>query len=71
MTKSQAKNFNRMLFALRRISRAYGTPDQLLREFERGEHPALGYDELLSMAYENIQAEASAACYRVRPIKLN
>ena len=44
---------------LNRIVRMYQTPAQLRRNAER--QYGLTYEEALEMAYENIQAEASAA----------
>lgn len=52
--------------ALRAIAKGYQTPAQIRREYDNGMDYALGYEEALEMAYENIQALAARAIYRVR-----
>lgn len=64
MTPKQKDQFNRMCAALRRISNNYMTPSQIQRDKDQG----LDYEEYLEYAYENIQAEAKAACKGVREI---
>jgi uncharacterized protein (UPF0147 family) len=64
-TKEQIK-FNRMLAALKRISKDYQTPQQL-RKSSSGEY-GLDYEEALEMAYENIQGEAKAAIKGIKPL---
>lgn len=58
MTDKQKDAFNKMRSALLRIAK-YRTPAQLRRDAERDY--GLSYEEVLEMAYENIQLEAQAA----------
>jgi len=64
MTPKQKEQFNRMLATLKRITNGYMTPAQIQRDKDGG----LDYEEYLEYAYENIQAEAKAACKGVRKI---
>lgn len=64
MTTKQKEQFNRMRATLKRISTGYMTPAQIQRDKEAG----LDYEEYLEYAYENIQAEAKAACKGVKEI---
>lgn len=64
ITLRQAEQFNRMLRALKTI-RAYQTPSQMRRD-----NYGLADEEVLEMAYENIQEEARQACRRVKPLPL-
>ena len=68
MTKKQKQQFNEMLRALRTISTAYYTPDQLRRNSEK--EYGLEYEEALEMAYENIQILAKEVSRGIRAIKL-
>lgn len=64
MTPKQKEQFNRMRATLKRIATSYMTPAQIQRDKEAG----LDYEEYLEYAYENMQAEAKAACKGVREI---
>ncbi len=58
-------NEQRYFDALKKIAKEYMTPEQL-----RHDHNVayLGYEEVLSMAYDDLQAEAKAAIlHRRRP----
>ncbi len=50
--------------ALRAIAREYQTPEQLRRSAERDY--GLPYEEVLEMAYDNMQATAKRAIYQKR-----
>lgn len=56
MTSNQAKQFNQMLSALRRIA-AYDTIEELQKN--SGMNYGADYEEALEMAYENIKEEAN------------
>jgi len=62
MTKTQIKQFNRMLSALEAISR-FDTPAKLRRN-----DYGLSYQEALEMAYENIIETAKVNKRRIKPI---
>ena len=64
MTQKQKEQFNRMRATLKRIATGYMTPTQIQSDKEAG----LDYEEYLEYAYENIQADAKAACKGVREI---
>lgn len=64
MTKTQQTQFMRMYNALLNISKNYQTPDQLRKNCKKDY--GLGYDESITMAYENIQAEAKYAVKGIR-----
>ena len=64
MTQKQAEQFNRMLAALKQISKGYQTPDQLRRSAEK--EYSVGYEEAIEMAYENIKELAKLASRGVR-----
>lgn len=49
--------------ALKRIAKGYQTPDQLRRE---ARDTGLGYEDLLEMAYENLQWEAARTIHGKR-----
>jgi len=59
ITEKQAAQFNAMLATLKRISKDYQNTEQLRRNSER--QYGLSYEEVMEMAYENIQGEAATA----------
>lgn len=65
MTTKQIQQFNRMLSALKRISKEYKTPAQIRRTQET----PFDFAEELEMVYENIQDEARNASHGVRKIE--
>lgn len=69
ITQKQAKKYNDMLEALRTIAgtgqTSYMTPDQLRKSEDCEFH---GYDELITMTYENIQALAKQVTKGTRNI---
>lgn len=67
ITEKQKMQFNRMLAALKTIHKDYQTPDQLNKNGEK--QYGLPADEVIEMAYENIQSLAKAACKNVLPLK--
>lgn len=69
ITKKQAENYNRMLTALRTISKDYQTPDQIRKSSEK--EYGLDFDEAIEYAYDNIQGTAKAACSGVSPLKVD
>lgn len=66
MNAKQAKQFNQMLAALKIINNGYQTTSQLRKNVEK--QYGLDYEEVLEMAYENIQAMAKQACKGIAPI---
>lgn len=56
----------RLYDALKAIAKGYQTPAQIRREYDNGMDYALGYEEALEMAYENIQTLAARAVRGVR-----
>lgn len=68
ITETQAHDFNRMLYALRKIWKFYQTPEQLRRGSE--EQYGLGFEESIEMAYENLRGEAYRASKGVKEIKI-
>jgi len=66
MTPKQKQQFNTMLHTLKKISKHYQTPTQLQRNVKK--QYGLDYNEILEMAYENIQQEAKNASRNVRAI---
>lgn len=68
ITKKKAEQFNRMLNAHKKISKAYQTPKQLRKDSKKDW--GLDYEEALEMAYENIQQEAAVAANGVSEIKM-
>ena len=66
MTKTQQRQFNGMLAALKKISKDYQTPTQLRRNAEK--QYGLDFEEALEMSYENIQMEAKSAAKGIRQI---
>lgn len=67
ITETKKKQFNKMLNALKKISRGYQTPEQL-RKASQGDF-GLDFDEAIEMAYENIQSEAKQACKGISELK--
>jgi hypothetical protein len=65
MSDKQKLQFNQMLAMLQRLSKGYQTPAQL-RKSAKG--MGLDYDEMLEMAYENIQSDAASTIKGVRAI---
>lgn len=55
MTPKQEKQFNQMLFALKKIAK-YQTPKQLRKGSVK--QYGIKYEEALEMSYENIQSDA-------------
>lgn len=55
-----------MLATLKKISKAYMTPDQLKKNSEK--MYGLEYEECIEMVYENIQEDARIAAKNVKPI---
>lgn len=53
-----------MYVALRKIAKDYQTPEQLQKNC-KGQY-GLGYEESITMAYENIQADAAHAIKGIR-----
>lgn len=68
MTQKQVRDYNYMLVTLKRIAKAYQTPAQIIKGAEKDY--GLSPEEVLEMAYENIQAEAKNAIKGVRAITL-
>lgn len=68
MTPLQRAQFNRMRNALLEIAKDYQTPAQMRREVKLAGIPE-SFEEHLEMAYENIQASASAAVRGVKEMK--
>lgn len=69
MTKKQVEQFNRMRYFLLRINRCYMTPAEIQKKGEK--MYGLSPEEVLEMAYENIQAEARHAVKGVKEISYN
>lgn len=67
MTPKQKDQFNRMRDALKAIATKYATPDRL-RDQAMKEY-GLDFEEVIEMAYQNIQAEAAHAVKGVRAMK--
>lgn len=68
MTPTQAKQFNTMLAALKVMTNGYQTTSQLRKNAEK--QYGLDYEEVLEMAYENMQGVARQACKGIKPIQL-
>jgi len=66
MTEKQRQQFNRMRYFLIRINAYYMTPAQIQKKGEK--MYGLPAEEVLEMAYENIQAEARHAVKGVKEI---
>lgn len=66
MTKKQIENYNLMREALLEI-KAYDSTEKLRKDSERDW--GLEFEEVLEMAYDNIQATAAFAVKGVRAIK--
>jgi len=64
ITDKQKHQFNLMRATLRRICKDYSTPAQLRRNSEKDY--GLGFEEVIEMAYENIQQDAA---YAVKGVK--
>jgi len=72
ITHKQVADFNKMLNTLRRISKDYMTPDQM-RSKENNKNSEVsfhGFEEYITMSYENIQSEARVGCAGIRPINI-
>ena len=65
MTRKEARQFNQMHTALKRII-AYQAPDRLARTALK--NYGLNPDEAVQYAYENIQSEARAGLKGVRAV---
>lgn len=65
MTDNQKQQFNRMLSALKRITK-YDSPERL-REESMNDY-GLDYEEALEMSYDNIQYDAKAAINGVKRV---
>lgn len=65
MTDKQKANYNRMLKALRTIARDYISINELPKY---ARDTGLPPSECLEMIYDNVQAEARAACAKLKPI---
>ena len=59
MTKKQVEQWNKMRNALIAIAKGYDTPSKLRKNAERDY--GLDYEDVLEMAYENIQQVALIA----------
>jgi hypothetical protein len=68
ITIKQANQFNRMLYALKAISK-YESPERIAKVSEK--RYGLEYDEALEMAYENVLIEAKAAIKGVKYFAIN
>jgi hypothetical protein len=74
MTNKQIDQFNEMLSALRCIAghkkerTTFMTPAQIRKSKET---EFLGYEDVLEMSYENIQAFAGDVIKRIKPITVN
>lgn len=69
MTKKQIEDYNRMYGALLTIAKDYMSVGKLRKEGEK--IYGIDYEEVLEMAYENIQELAKAAVKNVKQIKQN
>ena len=67
--KINVDHYNRMYDALKTIANGYQTPDQLRRNNK--DSFGMVYEEVLEMAYENIQSLAKRATRNVRRINKN
>lgn len=67
MSKKEKQHFNKMLITLRRISKGYMTPNQLLRNSKK--QYGLDYVDALELSYENIKSDASNCIKNIREIK--
>lgn len=65
--KINLDHYNKMYDALKTIANGYQTPDQLKRSSKQ--QWGLDYEEILEMAYENIQQLAKEATKKVRRYK--
>lgn len=68
MTPKQKEQFNNMLCALRRISKDYQTSEEIYSDFDKN-HYGLDLEEVLAMAYDNMQNEATAAIKGIKIVK--
>lgn len=66
MTPKQAKQFNSMLAALKIITNGYQTSTQLRKNAEK--QYGLDFEEVIEMAYDNMQGVARQACKGISPI---
>lgn len=67
ITVKQAQQYNLMLHVLRKIHKEYMSPERIRNHPDTEFH---GFEEHLSMAYENIQEEARIASYKLKEIKI-
>lgn len=67
ISKKKAEQFNAMLKSLRKIYKEYMSPEQMRKHEDADFH---GFDEFISMSYDNIQSEARFASKGVQPIDL-
>lgn len=67
ITVKQAQQYNLMLHVLRKIHKEYMSPDRMRKHPDAEFH---GFEEYLSMAYENIQEEARVVSYKLQDIKI-
>jgi hypothetical protein len=66
ITEKQKQQFNIMLSTLHRI-KAYDTTKYMRKNAEK--YYGLDYEDVLEMAYENIQGEAKMGLKGIKPIK--
>lgn len=69
ITQKQAEQFNFMLHTLKKISKAYMTPEKLRKQSEK--EYGLEFEECIEMAYDNIQSDAANASKGIRPIVID
>lgn len=68
MTPKQKSDFNKMLFSLRKISKDYMSSEEIFSDFEKN-HYGLDLEEVLGMAYDNMQNEATVCVKGIKVIK--
>ena len=69
MTREEAIRFNTLYNSLVRISN-YQSPESIQHESETEEDGALGYQEMLEMAYDNVLQEATLAIKGIEPVEI-
>jgi hypothetical protein len=67
ITVKQAQQYNLMLHVLRKIHKEYMSPERMRKHPDVEFH---GFEEYISMSYENIQEEARAASFKLQEIKI-
>lgn len=67
ITEKQIEQFNRMYVTLKKISKAYMSPELLRRRCIK--KYGLEFEEAIEMTYENIQADAHFAVKGVKIIR--